>query len=117
MRDGVDHAAIDEAEPRRREARRDAIPIRTIDIKVHRRAAIARRALFVDERYRHRRALARRPVNQFGFLLVLRITGWHLLHLQRLDRDSVRLGKSVSRSGALWGRPILIKKKKNKKTK
>src|SRR3546814_12335096 len=75
MRDGVDHAAIDEAEPRRREARRDAIPIRTIDIKVHRRAAIARRALFVDERYRHRRAVAPRPGNQIGFIPVVGITG------------------------------------------
>src|SRR3546814_13005316 len=50
-----------------------------------RRAAVARGALFIDERYRHQRAVARGHVNQFGFIIIMIVTRRYLLHLQRLE--------------------------------
>src|SRR3546814_13892221 len=64
MRDGIDHAPVDEAEPRRGESRRDAVAVRAIDIEVHRRAAVARRDLFIDARGEIGRASCRARVCQ-----------------------------------------------------
>src|SRR3546814_14821557 len=89
MRDGTDHAAVDEAESRRRKAGRDAIAIAAIDIEVQRRAAVARRALFVDKRGgAHRLPVARRQDNPFGYILRRIVTGRNLLHLERLPRPA-----------------------------
>src|SRR3546814_7749680 len=86
MRDGIDHAAVDEAESRRRKAGRDAIAIAAIDIEVQRRAAVARRALFVDKRGGdHSLPVARRQANPFGYLLRRIVTRRNRLHLRRLQ--------------------------------
>ena len=69
MGDGIDEAAVDQAQARRRKARVGGQAVRAIGVLQQRRGAIAHEALAVHQRYGNSRAVARRGEQEFGSIV------------------------------------------------
>ena len=66
MGDRVDEAAIEQRQARDRESRVGRVSVRPVALLQHRRRAVARKTLAVDERHRHLAAVPRRRPDEFG---------------------------------------------------
>ena len=79
----VDHAAVEQAQAARREGRRHRHAVGAVGVEQHRRRAVERHALPVDERDRHLRAVARRRPHPLRFVLRRVVAAEHFLPLEQ----------------------------------
>ena len=70
VRDGVDEAAVEQAEAVRAERRIDADAVGAVAVEQHGRAAVAHEAFLVDQRNRDFDAVRRLGVDSLGLILL-----------------------------------------------
>ena len=68
VRNGVDEAAVEQAQPVRTERRIDADAVRAVAVEQHRCAAVAHETFLVDQRNRDLDAVRRRRVDSLGLI-------------------------------------------------